>query len=61
MSDLFATDDYEIDEALTASIAEVFFAAYGLVLPAHVAITITGHIILRPFDGRSQRCCAMLN
>jgi len=49
MSDLFATDDDgEIDEALTESIAEIFLQHTGLVLPAEVAITSAGNIILRP-------------
>jgi hypothetical protein len=35
-------------EALTESIAEIFLQHIGLVLPAYVAITSAGNIILRP-------------
>jgi hypothetical protein len=52
------TDDDTADESLTKSIAEIF-SRHGLVLPAHVAITINGGIILRPIDeghgGKSLR------
>jgi hypothetical protein len=47
---MFATEDDTADESLTAMIAEVFLQ-HGLVLPAYVAITINGGIILRPVDG----------
>jgi hypothetical protein len=51
-----ATDDTETDEALTKAIAEIFLQ-HGLVLPAHVVITINGSIILRPIhDGRADTC-----
>jgi hypothetical protein len=48
MHDLFAADDDDTaDESLTKSIAEIFLR-HGLALPAHVAVTINGGIILRP-------------
>jgi hypothetical protein len=56
MSDLLATDDDdEIDEALTASIFEIFYR-HGLVLPSYIAITTDCRIVLRPIHeghGRS--------
>jgi hypothetical protein len=52
MSDLFATDDdAEIDEASTAAVAEILLK-HGLLLPAYVAITTSGDIILRPIHER---------
>jgi hypothetical protein len=47
---MFATEDDPADEPLTRAVAEIFLE-HGLVLPAYVAITINGGIILRPVDG----------
>jgi hypothetical protein len=49
---MFATDDTEIvDELLTRRIVEIF-RRHGLALPAHIAITFTGNVILRGPLGR---------
>ena len=56
MSDLFATDEDEIDEVLTAAVAEIFWR-YGFGLPPYVGITITGSITLRPTnEGKAAVC-----
>jgi hypothetical protein len=51
MSDLFATDDDEINEALTAAIFEIFWGR-GLLLPAYIGITSDCKIVMRPIYRR---------